>query len=246
MTNDSSNPFAPPNEVAESPWSMAPGATFLFNRELIAAAGQLTLPEICVITGQKEELKRMNRTLRGMPRWLSRIPVALVMIWLPGLAALQAFGFVSRSELDGILVVSLLLVAGVFLFGYRRRRTLNLTYFVSQHEIHASEVARAQQLKLFAGVGLFALAAVLKIQSMMWPAMIAWIMLGIGLIRPKFVHAVGVHQELVVVTGFRDPFFQELCNLIEQHGTQNPDDQDFGSRESDDAEMLENLRGFPS
>ena len=67
MMADLHNPYAPPTEVAAPPWSLPPDTEFLFNDEIIAAAGTLSLPKVCVLTGRRTLLLEKTTTLRVAP-----------------------------------------------------------------------------------------------------------------------------------------------------------------------------------
>jgi hypothetical protein len=85
MTEDLNNPYAPPTEVTEPPWSLTPDTEFLFNDEFIAAVGTLTLPKVCVLTGQRTELVQRTSTLHATPRWLQVIPAVVFAAIIPAI-----------------------------------------------------------------------------------------------------------------------------------------------------------------
>ena len=66
----SANPYAPP-AIDRSPVSLAEDTEFLFNDKVVAGVGRISLPDICVVTGERDNLIRRETTLRWCSRWLT-------------------------------------------------------------------------------------------------------------------------------------------------------------------------------
>jgi hypothetical protein len=219
MTANLNNPYAPPTEVTEPPWSLPPDTEFLFNDEVIAAVGTLTLPKVCVLTGRKTLLIQRTTTLRAAPFW--HVMSAVIVSF--GLIAFFA-GFLWAFDLQPNAVapwnVSVVLAVscsiGIVLF---RRRRLQLTWYIADSQFWPLERREAISKLVSAGLAIFAFIGwLIGIVPLSFEIILV---IGISLIPwmrgTQVLTSSGCYNGLVLVTGFKPPFINELRRMIEAH-----------------------------
>lgn len=219
MTADLNNPYAPPTEVTEPPWSLPPDTEFLFNDDVIAAVGTLTLPKVCVLTGRKTLLIERTTTLRAAPFW----HVMLAVIVNCGLIAclvrfLWAFGLQPNAVTPWNVAVVLAVSCSIGIVLFQRRR-LQLTWYIADTEFWPIE--RKEGLSKLITIGLAILASIGWLMGIFPLGFEIIVVIGISLISwirgIQVLTSSGCYNGLVLVTGFKPPFINELRRMIEAH-----------------------------
>lgn len=220
MSTDLNNPYAPPSEVTEPPWSLAPDTEFLFNDELIAAVGTLTLPKVCVLTGVRTGLVERTSTLHATPQWLKAVPAIVLALLIPGIMffVMNVARVPPPSAGAWNFVMAIVLIAA-FAIPFLRRRTLKLRWYLAQSEIDRLKREQKQWSLVLAAVGLFVIVLAIANRSSI-PAMLTIVLVTLVLIlrvhlAPLLV-STGCYRDLVVVKGFRWPFIHQLRTMIER------------------------------
>lgn len=220
MTADLNNPYAPPTEVTEPPWSLPPDTEFLFNDEFIAAVGKLSLPKICVLTGQRTELVQRTSTLRATPRWLQVIPAVVFALVLPGMLyfVTNVTGPPPSAGPWNLMIVLVFIAA--FAIPFFRRRTLKLTWYLAQSEIDRFKRQQKQWSLVLLAVGLLVLAIswAFGAQSATILTMLMFVVCTLLVVLSSrsaaVLSTVGCYKNLVLVKGFKEPFLLELRAMI--------------------------------
>ena len=219
MTADLNNPYAPPTEVTEPPWSLPPDTEFLFNDEVIAAVGTLTLPKVCVLTGRRTMLLEKTTTLRAAPFW----HVMLAVIVNCGLiACLVGLHWALDLQQNSVVpwnvgvVLAVSCSIGIVLF---QRRTLKLTWYIADTEFWPLE--RREGLSKLIIVGVAILASIGWLIGILPLGVELIVITGISLISwmrdTQVLMSSGCYNDLVLVKGFKSPFINELRRMIEAH-----------------------------
>ncbi len=226
------NPYCPP-ESSPQDAALSPDTEFMVSSECILCGPEVSLPEVCIRTGDRDELQRQFEVLRWTPTWLHRIRVILLALGLPItgqvliMGAHQATGAapeVGRLSLVALFVVCILIPA-VLWFAARATRRIQAIWYVENNLIRRHR--RKQKIWLVIAcvlalmfVASFLLAFIVSESFFLltfWTGLPAVITLSWSrrLIQP---HVIGTHQGLHILAGFSPLFLQEVLSIINRQG----------------------------
>ena len=228
------NPYRPP-ESGPQDAELSPDTEFMVSSDCILCGPQVSLPEICIRTGARDQLQRQSDVLRWTPSCLHRLRVIPLAPGLPFagqvliMATTQPRGTsppIAWLSVLALLVVGILIPAVLWVAG-RATRRIQATWYVDSDLIRRHQ--RKQKVWKISAGALALLFAASVIQTIVvsgpfflltfWtglPAVMA-LLWSRRLIQP---HVVGTHQGLNILAGFNPLFLQEVLSIINrQDGT---------------------------
>ena len=224
----SANPYDAP-AVDLSPVLLAEDTEFLFNDKVVAGIGKISLPRICVITGERTDLTERSTPFYWCSRWftvprnvligLAIISLIQPMQWgpktVPGAGAVSYFYAIPVILGAGSVIGAV----GLTIAGRLSRHTIDVDWFV------ADRIFRRVRLIWMAGTALI-LAGILLSSSMaaaggLFGGFSLAMLLGVGGFTHVFANAwgyqplqlMGRHNGLFLIGGFREPFLKEVQRL---------------------------------
>lgn len=224
----SANPYdAPAADL--SPMSLAEDTEFLFNDKVVAGIGQISLPEICVVTGTRESLFRRTSKFRWCSRWITVSRNILVLLSLVVLISSQVGG-TGPPVTTGIgsvftiikYAVALTIIAGAGAFvvlSFLLRETLIVEWSISLSAIQ--KYKRIWTVGILTTIGLIA-ASEFAVFSLGFPHFLTMTLVGTGIAVTSMyaklagqdpLAVLGRHNGLFLIGGFREPFLKELQRL---------------------------------
>jgi hypothetical protein len=233
------NPYRPPESGPQNA-TLSPDTEFMVSSECVLCGPDVTLPEVCIRTGDRDELERQSDVLRWTPVMLHRMRLVLLGFGLPFavqvllVASQQPMGATSALEqvptaawLTLVLVV--VLTPTVLWFAHRTKRSVQATWYVErglvdrqQRKREAWKVTAAVLAFLFAGaVVLGIMVSESYLVFTFWtglPAILSLIQAR-RRIQPQIV---GTHQGLNILAGFSPLFLQEVLSIIERRPENTP------------------------
>ena len=224
----SANPYEAP-AVDMSPVSLAEDTEFLFNDKVIAGIGKISLPNVCVVSGERTGLVRRETCLRWCSRWLTilgKILIGLVIIsiaqLLPINSTFTGVGkggslfemlpfFVGTGAAIGVVCVSVI--------GRLMGQTVTVAWSISDRVIR--RIRWIWIGGIFAIMGIFTLEALLSPQGQNYWVFYAILAFFIGSNTLSFATAAGYRplkilgsqDSLFLIGGFRKPFLFEVQRL---------------------------------
>lgn len=226
----SANPYDAP-EVDMSPVSLAEDTEFLFNDKVVAGIGQISLPEICVVTGVRESLIRRTSTFRWCSRWITVSRNILVLLSIVVLISSQVGGIgppVNAGTGIGALFITLkyavawtiLAGAGAFvILSLYLRETITVEWSISLSAVR--KYRRIWTVGIVSAIGLMA-ASELGVFSLNFPHFLTMTLAGTCIsfasMYAKFagqdpLAVLGRYDGLFLIGGFREPFLKEVQRL---------------------------------
>ncbi len=219
------NPYAPP-AVDLSPVSLADDTEFLFNDKVVAGVGRISLPDICVVTGERDNLIRRNTTLRWSGRWLTIPRSILIGLAIISLAQLIPIGPAppgGRGVFYRLPVIvgtgSVIGVACCSVLGRLLGQTITVAWSIS------GRVMRKVRWIWIAGVaaipGIIILTELLLPLGQEYRVFYAPMAVFVGVNTLSFASAAGYrplkimgkYDGLFLIGGFREPFLKEVQML---------------------------------
>lgn len=224
----SANPYEAP-AVDLSPVSLAEDTEFLFNDKVVAGIGQISLPEICVVTGTRESLFRRTSKFRWCSRWITVSRNILVLLSLVVLISSQVGG-TGPPVTTGIgsvftiikYAVALTIIAGAVAFvvlSFHQRETITVEWSISLGAVQ--KYKRIWTVGILSTIGLMA-ASELAVSLLSFPrfftmsVVVGCIALTSGVAKlagQDPLAVLGRHNGLFLIGGFREPFLKEVQRL---------------------------------
>jgi hypothetical protein len=224
----SANPYEAP-AVDLSPVSLAEDTEFLFNDKVVAGIGQISLPEICVVTGTRESLIRRTSKFRWCSRWITVSRNILVLLSLVVLISSQVGG-VGPPVPTGLgsvftiikYAVALTIIVGAAAFAvlsFLLRETITVEWSISR--VSVQKYRRIWTVGILLAIGLMA-ASELAVFSLNFPQFLTMFLVGTCIafasMYAKFagqdpLAVLGRHDGLFLIGGFREPFLKEVQRI---------------------------------
>ena len=233
------NPYRPPENGPQNV-TLSPDTEFMVSSECVLCGPQVTLPEVCIHTGNIDEPECQSGILRWAPVMLRRMRVLLPGCGLPFaaqvliMAARQPMGATSTWEqvptaawLTWVLII--VLTPTVMWYARRTKRTVQATRGVERGLIDRHrQKQKAWKVTATVLAFLFIIAIVLSITVSsscflftFWtglPAILSLIQ-SRRLIQPRIVRT---HQDLSIPAGFPPLFLQEVLSIIKRRPGNTP------------------------
>jgi hypothetical protein len=224
----SANPYESP-AVDLSPVSLADDTEFLFNDKVVAGIGTISLPSICVISGETSNLVRRETRFQWSSRWLrvSRdILAGLTVVFFIQLLR-RSSGPAPAGAMTGVIEMIPYLIGTLAAFaaiGFAiavrlLRETVIVQWSISQRILRKVTFSwRIGSLSVVFGVlTTGVLVALGRREGNFWLPIVLFFG-GIALsisnssgLRPLSV--LGRHNGLFLIGGFREPFLKEVQRL---------------------------------
>ncbi len=212
-----------------SPVSLAEDTEFLFNDQVVAGIGRVSLPNVCVISGERKGLVRRESCLRWCSRWLTilgKILIGLVIIsiaqLLPINSTFTGVGkggslfemlpfFVGTGAAIGVVCVSVI--------GRLLGQTITVEWSISDRIVR--RVRWIWIAGIFAIIGVFILDALLSPRGQNYWVFYAILAFFIGSNTLSFATSAGYRplkilgrqDGLFLIGGFRKPFLFEIQRI---------------------------------
>ena len=224
------NPYdAPAADL--SPVLLAEDTEFLFNDKVVAGIGQISLPEICVVTGTRESLFRRTSKFRWCSRWIIVSRNILVFLSVVVLISSQVDGIgpsvKAGTGVEAVFTAIKYAVAGTVVVGagafvilsVLMRETITVEWSISLSAVR--KYRRIWIVGILAAIGLMA-ASELAVSLAIFPRFLMMILVGTCIafasMYAKFagqdpLAVLGRHNGLFLIGGFREPFLKEVQRL---------------------------------
>lgn len=225
------NPYQPPSEGVSEP-SLAPDTEFLFNDKFVAGVGVIELPQVCVVTGEKDSLLPRETRLWWCSRWISGIRNALFLasfvFAVPSIAVQpipaamtpnQVF-FMQLQMLIGFGIVTGALVFAILVLVLRR--AVRVQWYVSSRVVR-----KHKMLSLIALLSSLAVAVLIVSSSRDWLGVIVLpvvsaVVSAFYLVRGKRVLFIaGRYEQLFLIGGLSRRFMKETQRLVAAYESRN-------------------------
>lgn len=224
----SANPYDAP-AVDLSPVSLAEDTEFLFNDKVVAGIGKISLPRICVITGERTDLTERSTPFYWCSRWFTiprnvLIGMAIILLvqpmqWgprpLPGTGAANYFYTIPLVIGAGSVIGAV----GLAIAGRLTRQTIHVDWYT------ASRIFRRVRAIWFVGtasiLGGIVLLSSMAAQGSSFGSFSLVLAMGFGGLTHAFANASGYqplrlhgrYNGLFLIGGFREPFLKEVQRL---------------------------------
>lgn len=219
--NVASNPYEAPKANPDS--KLALDTEFLVSETCVLCEHELHLPAICIVSGTKTDVVRMDRNLAYYPSLLKLLYIILIFS-IPVTIGQVDMLLATPGNAEARLTLSVngLLMFGAVLGTAVLRRTIRATWYL--HESYLRKPKRTRNRGAFLMAVCVALVAFLAgtdrfdfIALPIWTFALA----GGGVIRAKPPRPVlrGRHHGLYIVMGLAPEFLSEVQVLIEQYGS---------------------------
>ena len=231
------NPYQAPTTPA-SDAALAPDTEFLFNDKVVAGAGTIVLPRICVVTGSTDSLLARESRLWWCPRWImftrNAMIFAALFVGIPMLMNLPpgAMGLWASTNIGawlqliggiGTILGAVALVAATYVL----RSSIQVRWFISRRVANRSFYVSISNLVLSIGVtiGVMALGEgglmlwVRNAGSGMLVVPAIWVIGSVvQLIRGKRVLYVADQEDgLFLIGGLSDKFLTETKRMADEY-----------------------------
>lgn len=226
----SANPFEAPTADL-SPASLAEDTEFLFNDKVVAGIGRISLPDICVVTGDRESLFRRTSTFRWCSRWITVTRNILVLLSFVVLISSQVGGIGTPvkagrgieavfTTIKYVVAWTIVVGAGAFvILSLYLRETISVEWSISVSAVR--KYRRIWTLGILSAIGLMA-ASELAVFLLNFPQFLTMSLVGTcialtsgfaKLAGQDPLAVLGRHNGLFLIGGFRDPFLKEIKRL---------------------------------
>ena len=237
-----SNPFEPP-EALSVERVLQSDTEFLVSGTSLLCEEQVHLPPVCVLTGQKNDVREVSRKLRWTPQVLSVLRFSATLIGLPLLIPLfDQFinGELARhTETQRLFEVSMLgflaiVVPGVWVLTWVKTRTVHAHWFINSRSLLISRITTWVMrgiLVAVAGFVMYTLASAAVSTPVLVIAGLVLLLFWKGQapvgLEPQFA---GRHEGLNVLV-MRQPFIDRINEMIAVHNvTPAPQGPENGSQ----------------
>jgi hypothetical protein len=227
------NPYRPPeNEPQDT--TLSPDTEFMVSSECVLCGANVTLPEVCIRTGDKDELERQSDVLKWSPFVLHRLRVVLLGFGLPFaaqvliVASQQPVGTLSAADQVSAaawltLLLIVVLTPVVLWFAHRTTRRTQATWYVERGLMDRQRrkrkawkvTATVLALLFFGAIVLGIMVSESYLVFTFWtglPAILSLIQ-SRRRVQPQIV---GTHQGLNILAGLSPLFLQEVLSIIER------------------------------
>jgi hypothetical protein len=227
----SANPYDAPS-VNPSAVPLAEDTEFLFNDKVVAGIGKISLPDICVVTGDRESLNRRTSTFLWCSRWITvsrNILLLLSAVVLLNSLLVSGIGppVVAGNGIGAFFTIiryaiawSILVGAVVFVvLGFLLRETITVEWSISLSAVR--KYRRIWTVGILSAVGVMA-ASEFAVFSLNFPQFLTMFLVGTCIafmsMYAKFagqdpLAVLGRHNGLFLIGGFREPFLKEVQKL---------------------------------
>lgn len=223
----SANPYEAP-AVDMSPVSLAEDTEFLFNDKVIAGIGKISLPNVCVVSGDRTNLVRRKTCFRWCSRWLTipgNILIGLVIVSVfqllpigpqpPGGGGWKLFYLLPALMGAGSAVG----VACFSVLGRLLGQPITVEWSISAGVLR--KIRRIWIVGTFIILGDFILTAIFAPPRQNYWGLSLLFAMAIGSTMLSFASAAGYrplrilgrHEGLLLIGGFREPFLVEVQRL---------------------------------
>lgn len=229
-TKTESNPYAAPSEPTQFR-GLSPDTEFLVSGECVLGGEAISLPSVCIATGQTGELNQEESNLKWVPGWMSNIRIILTIIGVPmvlsyfgrGFDALPGGQFTWAQLAPHLIVLSIVgLTVLSWILVWRNTYVVKITWFVNVRKSDSeSRIQRIWRILsaafLILGVALMVIGTSYQLHQAILFAIVLIIVAGLstltgrGKTQPKFI---GRHEGLNVVMLSR-PFVDRVQLMIE-------------------------------
>lgn len=226
----SANPYEAPTADL-SPVSLAEDTEFLFNDKVVAGIGKISLPDICVVTGDHESLIRRTSTFHWCSRWITVSRNILVLLSFVVLISLRVGGIVppvtGKAGIEFIFTAIKYAVAGIVAFGAGAFVFLSVLMrekITVEWSISLSAVRKYRGIwtvGILSAIGLMAVSefAVFSLNfPRFWTMTLVGTCIAVASMYAKLagqdpLAVLGRHNGLFLIGGFREPFLKEVQRL---------------------------------
>lgn len=219
------NPFAAPT-VQKSERALSPDTEFLVSGTSILCEDDVSLPRICILTGQTNDLLKMTRNLRWAPQAISIMRFPVTLAGLPLL--IRVFydllnGRLERStEVEQLFLLSAMgflaiAVPGIWLLTWMKTRTVKATFYINKRSAQITQISTWVMRAFLVAASGFVLYLIRQ-NNFETEILIIVVIIGVIFFRgqatpgmqPQFV---GRHEELNVLV-MRRPFVDRINEMI--------------------------------
>ncbi len=227
----SANPYDAP-AVDLAPVSLAEDTEFLFNDKVVAGIGRISLPDVCVVTGERESLIRRTSTFRWCSRWITVSRNILLLLSAVVLLNSLLVGGIGPPVIAGNGIgafftiiryaIAWSIIAGAVVFvvlGLLLRETMTVDWSISLSAVR--KYRRIWGVGVLSAVGLMA-ASELAVSLLNFPRFLTMTLVGTcialtsgfaKLAGQDPLAVLGRHNGLFLIGGFREPFLKEIERL---------------------------------
>ena len=223
------NPYQAPSTLT-SDASLAPDTEFLFNDKVVAGAGTIVLPRVCIVTGSMESLLARESRLWWCTRWIMITRNAMIFAALffgipmlmnlpPGARRLSASTNI-EAWLQLISGIALILGAiALVTANYVLRSSIHVRWFISQRVAYRSFYFTISSLVLSIGVTLGVMFGVRNVGLGILVAPSIWVFASVAqLIQGKRILYVADQQDgLFLIGGLSDRFLTETKRMADEY-----------------------------
>ncbi|MBC7966250.1 MAG: hypothetical protein H7Z17_10040 [Fuerstia sp.] len=223
------NPYQAPS-APTSDASLAADTEFLFNDKVVAGAGTIVLPRVCVVTGLTEFLLARESRLWWCSRWItftrSILILAALFFGFPMVMNLPP-GAVGLSASPTILASLQLIVGAGLILGaialvtatYVMRSSIQVRWFISRRIANRSFYFWMANLVLSIGVTIGAMFGVRNAGLGIFVTPSIWVFASVvRLIRGKQILYVADQQDgLFLIGGLSDKFLAETKRMADEY-----------------------------
>ena len=233
------NPYQAPS-TPTSDASLAPDTEFLFNDQVVAGAGTIVLPRVCVVTGSTESLLARESRLWWCTRWIMLTRNALIFAavfgGIPMLMNLPpgAMGVSSSTNIAawsqlvigaGLILGAIALVAANYVLRssiqvrwFISRRVANRTYYVSISNLVLS-IGVTIGVMVFGEGGLMLWVRNAGFGILVVPAI--WVFGSVAqLIQgQRILYVANQKDGLFLIGGLSDKFLKEIKRMADEYPT---------------------------
>ncbi len=223
------NPYQAPGTPISNA-ALAPDTEFLFNDKVVAGAGTIVLPRVCVVTGATDSLLARESRLWWCTRWITLTRNAMIFAALflgipmlmnlpPGVMELAAStnigAWLQLIGGIGIILGAIALVAATYLL----RSSIQVRWFISRRVANRSFYFANFRLVLSIGVTIGAMFGVRNVGLEILVAPTFWVVTSVAqLIRGKRVLYVADQEDgLFLISGLSDKFLKETKRMADEY-----------------------------
>ena len=229
MNTENFNPYQAPGKPT-SDASLGPDTEFLFNDKVVAGAGTIVLPQVCVVTGSTDSLLPRESRLWWCTRWITFprsimifaalfFGIPMVMNLPPGVLGLSASPTIWAS-LQLIAGAGLILGAiALVTANYVLRSPIRVRWFISRRLANRSFYFWLANLVLSMGVTVGATFAVRNAGLGIFVTPSIWVFASVvRLIQGKRILYVADQQDgLFLIGGLSDKFLTETKRMADEY-----------------------------
>jgi hypothetical protein len=231
------NPYQAPS-MPTSDASLAPDTEFLFNDKVVAGAGTIVLPRVCVVSGSTDSLLARESRLWWCTRWIMITRNAMIFAalfggipmlmnlppWAKGVPSSANIAAWSQLVIGaGLILGAIALIAA----SYVLRTSIQVRWFISQRVANRSFYVSIVNLVLSIGVTIGVMAFgegglmlwVRNAGSGMLAAPAIWVFGSVAqLIRGKrILYVVDQQDGLFLIGGLSDKFMAEIKRMSDEY-----------------------------